>query len=272
MENQSLARDFKFNAKLALEGSYWKSVLAALIASALGVSVNFGGVNFNFSSSSEENTNVFPSKIPVEILNIIYIFVGVALVLVVANIIIGFIASTGYAKYNIELVNYRKASIVEIFKYFKYAGKSIEANLLVLLKVFLWSLLFIIPGIIAAYSYAMVPYILAENPKLETSEVLKLSKQMMKGNKWRLCWLQFTFIGWHILTVFTLGIGNILLAPYEMATQACFYKEISEEYWEYLNRIKPVVNTENAIFKEEDILFNKKSEDKIYFNGDDFRI
>ena len=186
--------------------------------------------------------------------------------------IIGCIASTGYAKYNIELVNYRKASIVEIFKYFKYAGKSIKANLLVLLKVFLWSLLFIIPGIIAAYSYAMVPYILAENPNLSPKEVLDLSKKMMKGNKWRFFCLEFSFIGWYLLCILTFGIGYVLLAPYPVAANACFYKDVSTEYWDPLMRAKPVTDKEENIFNEKDILFNKQDNKKVYYNSDDLRL
>ena len=68
--------------------------------------------------------------------------------------------------------------------------------------------------------------------------------------------------------LFGIGIGYIFLAPYVSATQACFYKEISKKYEENLNRNKSNVRP----LTEEDILFNKKSEDKIYFNGDDFRI
>ena len=93
--------------------------------------------------------------------------------------------------------------------------------------VFLWALLFVIPGIIATYSYAMTSYILAENPELTASEAIDMSKEMMEGNRFRLFCLHMSFIGWAILCVFTFGIGYLWLAPYMQAAQAAFYREVS---------------------------------------------
>ena len=133
------------------------------------------------------------------------------------------------------------------------------------MKIFLWTLLFIIPGIIKAYSYAMVPYILAENPNLSTKEALDLSKKMMYGNKGRLFCLQISFIGWMILCALTLGIGYIFLAPYQKASEAYFYKDISTNYWNYLNRPKPLEDKDDNLLTVDDIL-NKKtvSNDRYY--------
>ena len=86
-----------------------------------------------------------------------------------------------------------------------------------------------IPGIIASYRYAMTPYILLENPGMTANEAIKKSKELMQGNKWRLFCLQFSFIGWSILCVFTLGIGFLWLVPYMEAANAAFYREISAE-------------------------------------------
>ena len=93
--------------------------------------------------------------------------------------------------------------------------------------VLLWSLLFIIPGIIATYSYAMTEFILAEHPELTASEAIARSKEMMSGNRWCLFCLHFSFIGWDILSSLTLGIGNLWLHPYKQAANAVFYREIS---------------------------------------------
>ncbi len=93
--------------------------------------------------------------------------------------------------------------------------------------VLLWSLLLIIPGIIATYSYAMTEFILAEHPDLTASEAIAQSKEMMSGNRWRLFCLHFSFIGWDILSSLTLGIGNLWLRPYKQAANAAFYREIS---------------------------------------------
>ena len=95
------------------------------------------------------------------------------------------------------------------------------------LKIFLWSLLLIIPGIVKGYEYRMIPYLLAENPELTANEAITRSKEMMDGNKWRLFCLNFSFIGWDILAMFTFGIGNLWLNPYKEAAKAAFYREVS---------------------------------------------
>lgn len=102
------------------------------------------------------------------------------------------------------------------------------AKLLQSVCVLLWSLLLIIPGIIATYSYAMTEFILSEHPDLTASEAIAQSKEMMSGNRWRLFCLHFSFIGWDILSSLTLGIGNLWLRPYKQAANAAFYREISD--------------------------------------------
>lgn len=101
------------------------------------------------------------------------------------------------------------------------------ANLLQWVLILLWTLLFIIPGIVASYSYAMTGYILAEDPDLTASQAIQRSKELMRGNRWRLFCLQLSFIGWIILCLFTFGIGNLFLNPYQTAADAAFYREIS---------------------------------------------
>ena len=93
--------------------------------------------------------------------------------------------------------------------------------------MFLWSLLFVIPGIVADYSYSMTDYILAEHPDMTASEAIAASKAMMAGNKWRLFCLNMSFIGWALLSIFTLGIGILWLNPYQNVSVAAFYREIS---------------------------------------------
>ncbi|MFP4662323.1 MAG: DUF975 family protein [Halanaerobiales bacterium] len=98
--------------------------------------------------------------------------------------------------------------------------------------IFLWSLLFVVPGIIAAYRYSMAFYILYDNPELSGSEAIKASKEMMRGHKGKLFMLHFSFIGWAILCFFTFYIGFFWLMPYIQTSIACFYqnlKDIQEE-------------------------------------------
>ena len=106
----------------------------------------------------------------------------------------------------------------------------------------LWFLT-IIGGFIKMYEYAMIPYILGDNPKMKWKEAFKLSKQMMKGNKWKLFVLDLSFIGWEILSLFTFGLLNIFYVnPYKVATNVELYevlkKEVIENKYECYEELK----------------------------------
>lgn len=95
------------------------------------------------------------------------------------------------------------------------------------LRVFLWSLLLIVPGIIKMYEYYMVPYILSENPDMEYQAALQLSRDMMDGNKWKTFVLGLSFILWDILGAITFGIVEILyVQPYRSLTYAALYCQL----------------------------------------------
>lgn len=98
--------------------------------------------------------------------------------------------------------------------------------LLMGIKIFLWTLLLFIPGIIKYFSYAMTPYILVEHPELSASEAIRTSKLMMKGHKFDLFYLYLTFIGWFLLSLLTAGIGLLWLTPYVRTAVAAFYADL----------------------------------------------
>ena len=92
------------------------------------------------------------------------------------------------------------------------------------ISIILWSLLLVVPGIIKAYEYSMVEYILAENPSMSSKEVLDLSRQMTAGHKGDLFVLDLSFFGWFLLGQFTLGLSDIFYTnPYRYATSAEAY-------------------------------------------------
>ena len=97
------------------------------------------------------------------------------------------------------------------------------------LKVWLWSLLLVVPGIIMAFAYAMTPYILEEHPEIGAWEASRVSQKMMRGHKFRLFKLYFSFIGWALLCVLTLGVGFLWLAPYMQMSQAAFYSDLKAQ-------------------------------------------
>ena len=121
-----------------------------------------------------------------------------------------------------------KSDVGDMFAGFdKSIGNNISAGLSIYIYTFLWSLLLIIPGIVASYSYSMTYFIMIDNPGLSSSEAIKKSKQLMKGHKLELFCLDLTFIGWMILSIFTLGIGMLWVSAYMTTAHAKFYEVIS---------------------------------------------
>ena len=95
------------------------------------------------------------------------------------------------------------------------------------LFIWLWSLLFIVPGIIKAYSYRLVPYIMSEKPDINFRDAQAESARLMKGNKWKSFVLDLSFIGWDILTLMTWGFLEIFfVGPYKASTDAALYESI----------------------------------------------
>lgn len=104
------------------------------------------------------------------------------------------------------------------------------ALFLVRLFTFLWALLLIIPGIMKAFSYALTPYILLDEPELTARQAITRSCEIMEGRRWKLFCLYLSFIGWGILSLLTFGIGFLWLAPYMNASIAAFYEDARAEY------------------------------------------
>lgn len=205
-----LAADFRGIAREMLKGKWTVAVLAGLAATILG-------------AAQELETKV---KFHIDISNFGYVAIA-ALIIVVLYFIVGSAVAIGYAKFNLDLTDRQEVSFAVLFSYFSYWSTAAAARFLKSIYVLLWSLLLVIPGIVASYSYAMTEYILADCPELSASEAVSRSKQMMEGNKWRLFCLMFSFIGWDILCAFTFGIGTLWLTPYKQAAKAAFYREVS---------------------------------------------
>lgn len=122
-------------------------------------------------------------------------------------------------------------SIGEAFsRGFDNVGRKIGGYLWMTLFIFLWTLLFWIPGVVKSFSYAMTPYILGDLPDIEAKEALKLSMRMMQGHKMELFILQLSFLGWAILGLFTFNILNLLYTmPYMQLSMAGFYANVKQD-------------------------------------------
>lgn len=130
----------------------------------------------------------------------------------------------GYTMFAISIFRKRETSVAEVFYGFERFGKSLGLYIVMSIFILLWSLLLLIPGIIAAFRYGMCFYILADNPNIGIMEALNESKRMMRGNKWKLFCLNLSFIGWGLLSIFTLGIGMLFLTPYIQVSITAFYE------------------------------------------------
>ena len=97
------------------------------------------------------------------------------------------------------------------------------------LFIMLWSMLFVIPGIVKTYSYAMAPYIMQDDPSKSWKECIDESRQMMNGHKAQLFWLDFSFIGWIFLGMLCFGIGVWFVSPYMNQARANFYLELKAQ-------------------------------------------
>ena len=104
------------------------------------------------------------------------------------------------------------------------------AIFLVNLFTFFWALLLIIPGIMKAFSYALTPYIVMDEPELTARQAITRSCEIMQGRRWKLFCLYLSFIGWGILCLLTFGIGFLWLVPYMNASIAAFYEDARAEY------------------------------------------
>ena len=129
----------------------------------------------------------------------------------------------------ISLARRTKAGIDQLFSGFNRFGTALAAYLLTSLYVLLWCLLLIIPGIIAAYSYSMTFFIIADDPSVTASDAIAQSKEMMQGNKWKMFCLVWRFFGWMLLCILTLGIGFLWLGPYMQMTMAHFYEDVRQQ-------------------------------------------
>lgn len=164
---------------------------------------------------------------------VVFMLVMIAIQLIpvagwIISLLISGSMSIGLAAFALSLSRKQDARLSQIFSGFQKFGVGLGAYLLQLIFVVLWSLLLIIPGIIAALSYSMTYYIIAENDSVGPLEAITKSKEMMRGNKWKLFCLGFRFIGWALLCILTLGIGYLWLFPYIIVSFAQFYNDLKE--------------------------------------------
>ena len=196
-------------AKEKIKGNVWNIIIGLLITIAISVmfSMGYAIIQKIFGASS------FIAYIVEIIIDILLIPLNV-----------------GLYSYIVEFIKNDNFNQNLIFEPYERTLNVIGASLLVSLLVMAGCICFIIPGIYLAFSYAMVPYLIATRKDLTITETLELSRKMMDGHKFDYFVLSISFIGWIILVPFTLGIILIWLYPYMMTTTTKFFMDIEEKY------------------------------------------
>lgn len=136
------------------------------------------------------------------------------------------VLGAGEVLYHLGVRRGEEMPYTTLFDGFSFAGKIILLSIVQYIFIFLWSLLFIVPGIIAAYRYRFALYNLCENPEMGVMEALNMSKAQTLGFKGQLFVLDLSFIGWYLLSGLTAGILLIWLAPYRMQTDMGYFRQI----------------------------------------------
>jgi uncharacterized membrane protein len=146
------------------------------------------------------------------------------------TIIIGGPFMLGFAIFSLALSRNQDAEFSQIFQGFNNFRKALCTYLLMILFIILWFLLLIVPGIIASLSYSLTFFILADEPSIGAMEAIDKSKAMMNGYKAKLFRLQLRFMGWALLSVFTLFIGLLWLITWMYVSLAKFYDDVKADY------------------------------------------
>ena len=215
------AKDFRAWGRERLTGHWGRAVAVSFVGALLGGSVDV--LSSVVELTGEGEIQVLDS-VPREVW-VMALTVTVAAALLA--LIIGGAIHLGICTFNVNLFHRREAKFSDLFFHFDRLWRGISMRLVVGFFIFLWSLLLIIPGIIATYRYAMVPYLMAEFSDLSVRDAMRESKRLMDGNKWKLYCLQLSYIGWSFLAMLTMGIGNLWLIPYQYAGETAFYMYVT---------------------------------------------
>jgi len=225
--------DLKERAKIALRRDYWKAFLISLvIAFAMGGSGSGsagGGSGFRFNKKDKLFQGGFTFDVDWSVLIPVFVIalfvIMVVLVFAIAiRVFIGYPLEVGGRRYYIKTVQSQDNRLCftcafQSGNYLKIVGSMLLRDI----QLFLWFLLLIIPGIVKSYEYRMVPYILAENPRIGAKQAIQLSRRMTDGSKFSMFVLDLSFLGWILLGLLACFVGVLFVQPYVDMTMAELY-------------------------------------------------
>lgn len=223
-------KELKERAKISFKNNYGRAVLVGLVLTIL-IGKYSTSTSGSDNSASSQTVNDVISNMNLsfnEAMAILGISISAVLVMLLIDILVAGPLEVGCRRFFL-VNNHQKAEIKEMGYGFKNYGNVVQTMLFKRIFTILWLLLFIIPGIIKMYSYKMVPYIMADDPTVSGLEAIKLSREMMNGNKWNTFVMDLSFVGWIILSTLTLGlVGIFWVHPYYFSTEAQLYEALKE--------------------------------------------
>lgn len=163
----------------------------------------------------------------IAVLFLIVLVLAVSGITFIGPILLGGPLAIGGGIFFLKIAQKKDTSVRDAFEGFGQFGSGFVAYILQAIFVILWSLLLIIPGIIAALSYSQTYFILAENKELGGLAAISKSKELMKGHKGELFVLQLSFFWWYLLVILTLGIALFYVGPYIASTLSAYYKKLT---------------------------------------------
>ena len=215
--------DIRARARENLRGHWGVSVAAAFVA------MIFGALLVNSGNSVELIERIGEHTDAPRITALLSVLISAASAISIAHLVLGGVVQLGYSKFLLAQHDGGEYQVKDLFSQFDRFSVGFLQMLLRNLFVALWSLLLIVPGIIKSYSYAMVPFILADHPDMDVLSAIDESRYLMDGNKWRLFCLDVSFIGWVLLTMVTFGIASIWVSPYKCCSRAAFYDSVKDK-------------------------------------------
>lgn len=264
-------KEIKTKAKEALARNYWRIMLVAALAAILSGGLGYSsgtstsstvsgtiianvdetedenaryetqtGDETDFIEHSTENANEASTKMSDtgQMIFVISMMIAVLIFVLIIMVVMFAVMELLYNPFYVGVQRFMlksvddRADVKEVAYGFDHSYKNIVKTMFrVDIQVFLWALLFVIPGIYKRYQYRMVSYILAEHPDMNYKEVLQKSKSMMHGEKWHAFVLDLSFLLWHMLGMITCGMVELFyVSPYVWLTNAALYRRISESH------------------------------------------
>lgn len=223
MFNRSVLKDF---AKQRLQQGRGTAILVGFLTMLLAGTG--GGVTYLF----KQDDSSFPfsvSEWPTLFGFVAVVAITAALVALAYQIFVANVITLGSRGWYLRYWRGELPPTGELFASFRIYKPAVSTMLVKNIYIFLWSLLFVIPGIVKSYAYSMTEYILYENPNLTADQAIALSKRLTNGSKGALFVFDLSYLGWDILNAFTFGLlGIFYVYPYRFTAHAAIYQSLKD--------------------------------------------